>query len=113
MGGPPIYKVVKNRKVPSYLHAECVKPPQNWYFFFINAPLRRRRLPTIPSLPMPTVRANIKDTAEPLLLVVPWPAAKQMRLDGARGRGLPPVPLRPRQPGLAEGYGTLDQAYAG
>ena len=36
-----------------------------------------------------------------------------MRLDGARGRGLPPVPLRPRQPGLAEGYGTLDQAYAG
>ena len=77
--------------------------------FFINAPLRRRRLPTNPS-----VRANIKDTAEDdLLLVVPWPAAKQMRLDGARGRGLPPVPLRPRQPGLAEGYGTLDQAYAG
>ena len=35
MGGPPIYKVVKNRKVPSYLHAECVKPPQNWYFFLL------------------------------------------------------------------------------
>ena len=61
----------------------------------------------------PPLTGRAVDTAEPLLLVVPWPAAKQMRLDGARGRGLPPVPLRPRQPGLAEGYGTLDQAYAG
>ena len=112
MGGPPIYKVVKNRKVPSYLHAECVKPPQNWYFFL----LMRLSGAGASRLPLPfqfALRTRKHKRTPPLLLVVPWPAAKQMRLDGARGRGLPPVPLRPRQPGLAEGYGTLDQAYAG
>eukprot|EP00964_Phaeocystis_antarctica_P154120 scaffold122676_cov18-Phaeocystis_antarctica.AAC.1 len=28
MGGGGIYKVVNNGNIPSYLHAECVKPPQ-------------------------------------------------------------------------------------
>ena len=72
------------------------------------------RLPLPFQFALRTLRANIKDTARGAYVArLPWPAAKQMRLDGARGRGLPPVPLRPRQPGLAEGYGTLDQAYAG
>ena len=32
---------------------------------------------SVPLQILPSVRANIKNTAEPLLLVVPWPAAKQ------------------------------------
>ena len=65
MGGPPIYKVVKNRKVPSYLHAECVKPPQNWYFFLSMrlSGAGASRLPLPFQFALRTLRANIKDTA--------------------------------------------------
>ena len=64
MGGAPIYKVVKNRKVPSYLHAECVKPPQNWYFFLMRlSGAGASRLPLPFQFALRTLRANIKDTA--------------------------------------------------
>ena len=123
MGAAHIHKVVKNRNIPSYLHAECVKSPQAGDFFLINAPLRKKygagaqRLQVSLSDTLALPRGRDTDTRGVACLCSSCHGQQQSRrlLDETRGCALPPpVQVRPRhvrhQPGLAEEYGTHDEA---
>ena len=115
-GLPQHARQAQRSRRPATSPAEALRKGSKLAF---NAPLRRRRAASgfsPPTLPSSVQYERDTDTRGVACLCSLCHGQQQSRrlLDGTRGCALPPVQVRPRQvrhqPGLAEEYGTHDEA---